>query len=213
MQESLPRWPTIIALIALIVVAVVTLWIPRSDGGLAKEAARGGSASAAPEGSSSLAGGPNQITEGPAKSHSAPSAETRSPEADYRAVAQTTASDNPVVRSSQPRGIAHLMAAARSFDRGETRGWEFPLFDGNRVVLRTLAHQHLRDNVGTLTARAEGDPLSHVALSYVDGVAAGVVHLPTEQKAYQLRPLASGGYVLREVDESMLPACQHGPLP
>ena len=98
----------------------------------------------------------------------------------------------------------------RMVEAGEIDGVELPLFDGAAARLVIRDHQPLGADSGTITARAENEPLSHVVLSYAGDAQAGIIQLPERGRFYEIRNASpNGAAFVIEIEPGKIPGCEH----
>ncbi|MDR2429840.1 MAG: hypothetical protein LBD14_02900 [Puniceicoccales bacterium] len=103
-----------------------------------------------------------------------------------------------------------LMEVARQFKAGAALEMAFPLFDGEQVVLTDVRLESIDARSGVFLAKVHGEPGGgHVALSYVNDIMDGEIHIPSQNRYFILRTTGGGTprNVLAQLDGAKMPRC------
>lgn len=103
-----------------------------------------------------------------------------------------------------------LLEMARQFQTGAASEMAFPLFDGEQVLLTDVKLSLIDGRSGVFLAKVRGEPGGgHVALSYVNDIIDGEIHIPSQNRYFTLR--TTGGdaprNVLAQLDNEKMPRC------
>lgn len=114
-----------------------------------------------------------------------------------------------ILREEARRLSPSLAELGESYQAEGFEELEFPLFDGQVVVLNNLRFQKQGHQAGVFMASVAGDPDGgHVVLSYVREATAGMIHIPASGEYYEIRPTRESGHsILAKLDPSLMPEC------